>query len=92
MVEPEVVAAQDADVGVHERRYVGQILVPDLLASLAQVRDRLVEVERIPEGDGVQDEPQRGGLVLLALAVALPDPAAVAVEELAQGCVASRGG
>ena len=47
LVEPEVVAAEDADVGVHERGDPGEVLLAGLVGPVAQVGGGLVEVERV---------------------------------------------
>ena len=90
LVEPKVVAAQGSDVGAHKRRHPGEIFVAYLGTRLPQVGDRFVEIERVPEGNGVEDGPERGELVFLTLSVALANLPPVAVEDFAGDVVAKK--
>jgi hypothetical protein len=47
------------------------VLVADRDALPAQVLERALHVERVPEQDAVDHEPERAQLILLALAVGL---------------------
>ena len=67
---------------VPERGQPGDVLVVHGLAAAAQVLDDGVEVARVPQHDGVEDQAERGELVFLAFAVGLPDLAAVALADL----------
>ena len=72
LVQPEVVAAQDAHVGAQQRQNSGQVVVADLRAVLLEVGDQAVEVEGAPKGPGVQEESGRGEPVLLTPAYFQP--------------------
>jgi hypothetical protein len=50
--------------------------------------DGVGHVGGVPDHDGVEDEAERGELVFLALPVALAQPSALAVEEVARDAVA----
>jgi hypothetical protein len=51
----EAVAAQDVEIAVLERGQPGDVLVPDLVAFGAELRDGSVDVSGRPEHRGVQD-------------------------------------
>ena len=65
---------------VPERRLSGDILRPSLVTFGTELVHGCVHVDRVPEHDEVDDQPERSKLILLALAVALPKFAALAVE------------
>lgn len=65
---------------VLERGEAGDVLVLDVVALGAELGDGGIQVAGVPQDDGVEDQAERGELILLALAVRLADlaPAAVA--------------
>src|SRR5262245_10488434 len=68
------------DVLMSERRQAGHILAPDLEALLAELPQRRVHVDGVPEHDDVDDQTERAQLVLLPLAIPLAQLATLAVE------------
>ena len=64
---------------VRERGQPGDVLVAHGLAAAAQVLDDGVEVARVPQHDGVEDQAERGELVFLAFAVAVSSSAKTTV-------------
>ena len=68
------------DVLVPERRQSGDILRPDLVTFGSELVHGCVHVDRVPEHDEVDDQPECSKLIVLALAVALAKFAALAVE------------
>lgn len=58
-VQPEVVAAQHANVGVHERGDAGKVVLADGGAGLSEPADRLVQVQGVPQRHCVQNQPER---------------------------------
>ena len=76
----EGVAAKHVDVLEAERRQAGHVLWAHVEALGAELVQRRVHVDRVPEHDDVDHKAQGPELVLLALAVALAQFAALAVE------------
>jgi hypothetical protein len=76
-------------VFVPERRQAGDILRPDLVALGAQLAHCRVHVDRIPEHDEIDDQPEGAKLVFLALTIALAKLATLAVEDDAGELVAA---
>jgi hypothetical protein len=74
------VAAEHVDVLGAERGEAGDVLVAHRVALGAEAVQRRVRVEGVPERGDVDHEAERAELVLLALAVALAQLAALAVE------------
>ena len=72
-----------------ERREPGDVLGADVVALGAELVERRVHVDRVPEHDDVDHQPERAELVLLAFAVALAQLAALAVEDDAGELVAA---
>ena len=62
-------------------REPGDVCGPDLVSLGAELVDRRIHVDRVPEHDEVDHEPKRTELVLLALAVALAELAPLAMED-----------
>jgi hypothetical protein len=87
-LDVEQVAAQEVDVPVLERGEAGDVLVLEVVALGAELGDGGVQVAGVPQDHGVEDQPEGGELVLLALAVRLPDLAAAAVADGAGEAVA----
>ncbi|MEA2232349.1 MAG: hypothetical protein QOD83_2165 [Solirubrobacteraceae bacterium] len=87
--EREGKGAEQQDVVELERGEAGEVLVVDLAAAAAEVVDGVVHVLGVPEHEDVEREAERGELVFLALAVGLPQFAAVAVEDDARDSVAA---
>src|SRR3954462_7768242 len=69
----EGVAAEHVDVLEVQGREPGDVFGPDLVCLGAELVDRRIHVDRVPEHDEVDHEPKRAELVLLAFAVALAD-------------------
>ena len=65
----------------HQRGESGDILRPYREAFGAELFQRRVDVERIPENDNVQREAQRTELIFLPLAIALPQFAALSMKD-----------
>jgi hypothetical protein len=59
---------------VPARRQAGHILVPDLEVLIAELPQRRVHVDRVPEHDDVDDKTERAQLVLLPLAIPRSSP------------------
>src|SRR3954469_3028497 len=59
-------------------REPGDVFGPDLVSLGAELAERRIHVDRVPEHDEVDHEPNRAELVLLALAVALAELAPLA--------------
>jgi hypothetical protein len=53
----------------------------NLEPHLLDLRQRALDVARVPQDDGVDNQTERSKLVLLALAVVLPELTALAVED-----------
>src|SRR3954452_7712026 len=77
----EGVAAEHVDVPEAQGREPGDVFGPDLVSLGAELVDRRIHVDRVPEHDEVDHEPKRAELVLLALAVALAELAPLAMED-----------
>lgn len=77
----ECVTAQHVDVGIGQRGQPRDVLFRDFLPVFTQGREGGIGVFGVPEHDGVEYQPQRAELVFLALAVALVDLPAPAVED-----------
>src|SRR3954452_17590168 len=74
----EGVAAEHVDVPEAQGREPGDVFGPDLVSLGAELVDRRIHVDRVPEHDEVDHEPKRAELVLLAFAVALAELAPLA--------------
>ena len=61
----------------------GDVFALDVVALGAELGDGGVEIAGVPQDDGVEDQAERGKLVLLALAVCLADLPAPAVADRA---------
>ena len=62
-----------------ERRQPGNIVGQDLVSLGPELIERRIHVNGVPEHDEVDDESERTKLVLLSLAIALAQFAALAV-------------
>ena len=76
----EGVTAEHIDVLVPERRQSGDILRPGLVTFGTELVHGCVHVDRVPEHDEVDDQPEYSKLILLSPAVALAKFAALTVE------------
>src|SRR3954449_11581671 len=74
----EGVAAEHVDVLEAQGREPGDVFGPDLVSFGAELAERRIHVDRVPEHDEVDHEPKRAELVLLAFAVALAELAPLA--------------
>ena len=72
-----------------ERAEPLDVRVIDPQAALGEVVERALGVDRVVEDDCVDDQAERSELLLLALAVALAQLAAVAVADVAGEYVAA---
>ena len=71
------------------RTPAGHVLALEVVARRgAELGGSGVQIARVPQGHGVEDEPQTGQLVLLPLPVCLPNLAAAAVADRAGQAVA----
>jgi hypothetical protein len=70
-----------------ERRKSGHIRLPDRVSLRAQLVEDRLHVDGVPQDDYVKDQAQRPELILLTLAVALTQFAALAVEDDASQAV-----
>ena len=71
------------------RTPAGHVLALEVVARRgAELGGSGVQIARVPQGHGVEYEPQTGQLVLLPLPVCLPDLAAAAVADRAGQAVA----
>lgn len=63
-----------------ERREARDVLVEDHMTFGAELVERGVDVDRVPEHDQIDDEPKRAELIFLPFAVTLTKLTALAVE------------
>src|SRR5271165_1043560 len=70
-----------ATLGQQERRDPGDVGLADVPSFQSELVYRCLDVGRVPKGDGVQRQAEGTELLLLFLAVGLPDFAAVAVAD-----------
>ena len=76
----EGVTAEHVDVLVTERRQTRHVLVADIESLGPELVEGSIHVDRVPQDDGVDDQAKGAELILLALAVALAQFTALAVE------------
>jgi hypothetical protein len=83
------IAAEHVDVLETEGRQPGNVVGQDLVSLGPELIERRIHVNGVPEHDEVDDESERTKLVLLSLAIALAQFAALAMEEDAGELMAS---
>ena len=66
---------------VTERRQTRHVLVADIESLGPELVEGSIHVDRVPQDDGVDDQAKGAELILLALAVALAQFTALAVED-----------
>ena len=64
-----------------ERRKAGYVFVQDDMAFRTELVERGIDVDRAPEHDQIDDQPERAKLILLSIAITLAQFAALAVED-----------
>ena len=64
-----------------ERREAGDVFVADIESFCPQLGKGRIHINGVPQDDGVDDQPERAELVFLTFAVALPQFAALAMED-----------
>jgi hypothetical protein len=82
LVEVEGVSPGEVDVVVGERTEPGDVVVVDVGAFSLGGGEGSIEVDGVPQDDGVYDESERAELVFLSVSVAPPEFAAVAVADI----------
>src|ERR1700738_2042614 len=78
---PTVQKTGAAAVLVTERRQTRHVLVADIESLGPELVEGSTHVDRVPQDDGVDDQAKGAELILLALAVALAQFTALAVED-----------
>jgi hypothetical protein len=76
----ESLAPKHVDVPETERRKTRYVFFQDHMAFRAKLVELGVDVDRVPEHDHIDDQPERAKLVLLAISITLAQFAALAVE------------
>jgi len=79
----------DVEVPAHVWREPGDVGFEHRVALRAQLGQRGVEVDGVPQCQAIQDQPERPELVLHALLVGLPEITAAAVEDVSRQGVAA---